>query len=69
MKYWKTTASKLIRVVNDLENKSFLIIVGTKSVLPVVEAFPPQFRMIAASNDPGANLGGENGSKYVYRML
>jgi hypothetical protein len=33
-----------------------------KSVLPLVEAFPPGFRMIAASNDPGADQGGETGS-------
>ena len=30
-----------------------------KSVSPVVEPFPPGFRMIAASNDPGANGGDE----------
>lgn len=32
------------------------------SVKPTTEAFPPGFRMIAANTDPGANLGGENGS-------
>ena len=31
------------------------------SVEPRTEAFPPGFRMIAASNDPGANQDGETG--------
>ena len=33
-----------------------------KSAMPLVEAFSPGFRMIAASNDPGANQDGETGS-------
>ena len=31
-----------------------------QTVAPAVEPFPPQFRMIAASNDPGACGVGEN---------
>ena len=35
------------------------------SVLPKTEAFPPGFRMIAHSNDPGANQGGETGANML----
>ena len=31
------------------------------SVLPRTEAFPPEFRMIAYSDQDGADVGGENG--------
>ena len=35
------------------------------SVSPKTEAFPPGFRMIAHSNDPGANQGGETGANML----
>ena len=34
-------------------------------VKPRTEAFPPGFRMIAASNDPGANQDGESGENML----
>ena len=35
------------------------------SVLPRTEEFPPNFRMIAASTDNRANLGGESGGNML----
>ena len=35
------------------------------TVLPRTEAFPPGFRMIAHSNDPGAQQGGESGANML----
>jgi len=45
--------------VSDLESSPYYR--WDNSVLPRTEAFPPGFRMIAASNDPGADGGGGDG--------
>ena len=49
--------------VNNLETSPYYR--WDKSNAPQVVAFPPGFRMIAHSNDPGANQAGESGGNML----
>ena len=50
--------------VSDLESSPYYR--WDNSVLPRTEAFPPGFRMIAASDDPGADGGGGDGERAMF---